>query len=258
MNLLLALVAGFIQGITEFLPVSSTAHLFIFEKFLNIPQTQFGLTFDASLHLGTLLAIVIFFKKEYLMSLVSHKKLFINILFGTIPAVVFGLIFENYIETTLRQVSLVAASLVLFSFIFILAELKGKKVSKVSDLSRLGAFSIGIFQALALIPGISRSGSTICAGLFLGLTRRESARFAFMLSGPIVAAAGLKKLQEAINTKGLTSSDFGFFVIGIISSFIFGYLTIKYFLRYLENRTLYPFVIYRIILGTILLLALAR
>ncbi len=112
---------------------------------------------------------------------------------------------------------------------------------------------IGFFQVLALVPGVSRSGSTISAGLFLGMKREEAARFAFLISGPIILGAGLKKFLGVV-TSGVNSSEINFFVIGIISSAIFGYLTIKYFLRYLSTKTLYPFIIYRIVLGLVLLL----
>lgn len=251
MTFLLAILAGAIQGLSEFLPISSTGHLIIFENLFGISQSTFGLAFDASLHLGTLLAIVIFFYKDYLASF--KNNLFLKLAVGTIPAIIFGLLFESIIEGPLRQNLTVAIALIAFSPVMFLAEKIGTKNKEGRTLDLKKSLLIGFAQSLALIPGISRSGSTISAGLFLNLKREEAAKFAFMLSGPIVAGAGAKKFLEAISEKGLGGSDINFFLIGIISSAIFGFLTIKYFLKYLQTQTLYPFVIYRIILGLILL-----
>src|SRR4030042_2011489 len=242
MNYLFAIVAGAIQGLTEFLPVSSTGHLIIFENIFGISQTDFGLAFDASLHLGTLLAVVLFFYKDYLKIFNIKNKLLVLLILGTIPAIFFGLTFENYIETTLRQTWIVASSLIAFSFVLILAEKNGQKIKKQQNITYLDSIIVGLFQALALIPGISRSGSTISGGLLLGLKREEAAKFAFMLSGPVIAGAGIKKFLE-VTTSSISGSDLSFFTIGIISSAIFGFLTIKYFLKYLQTNTLYPFVI---------------
>src|SRR3972149_11260248 len=253
MNYLLAILAGAVQGLTEFLPISSTGHLIVFEKIFGISQTKFGLAFDASLHLGTLLAIVLFFYKDYLKILSLKNAFLVKLAVGTLPAVFFGLLFETQIETTFRQTWIVALSLILFSFVFILAEKFGKQIKSKDKTTIVDSALIGLFQSLALIPGISRSGSTISAGLFLGLKRDEAAKFAFLLSGPIIAGAGAKKFLEVISSATLGNTDINYFLIGIVSSAIFGYLTIKYFLRYLSTRTLYPFVIYRVALGLILI-----
>lgn len=251
MNYFLAILAGAVQGLTEFLPVSSTGHLIIYEHIFGISQEEFGLAFDASLHLGTLVAVVLFFYKDYIRSLKS--KLALSIVIGTIPAAVLGLVFETAIESSVRQLWIVGLALVIFSFVIVAAEKVGAKNQLKEKVSPLAALVIGAFQALALVPGISRSGSTISGGLFLGLKREEAAKFAFMLSGPIIAAAGLKKFLETISSPQISSSDFNFFAVGVISSAIFGYLTIKYFLRYLATNTMYPFVFYRIMLGLILI-----
>ena len=255
MNYLLAILAGAVQGLTEFLPISSTGHLIIFEKIFGISQTEFGLAFDASLHLGTLLAIAVFFYKDYLKVFKVKNGLIAKLAVGTLPAVIFGLLLETQIETTFRQTWIVGLSLILFSFVFILAEKLGRQIKTKEKTTIVDSLAVGLFQSLALIPGISRSGSTISAGLFLGLKREEAAKFAFMLAGPVIAGAGLKKFFEVITTQTLGSSDLNFFLVGMISSAIFGYLTIKYFLKYLSTKTLYPFVIYRIVLGLILLIA---
>jgi len=255
MNYLLAILAGAVQGLTEFLPISSTGHLIIFEKIFGISQTEFGLAFDASLHLGTLLAICLFFYKDYFQVFNPKNGLIAKLAVGTLPAVIFGLLLETQIETTFRQTWIVALSLIIFSLVFILAEKLGKQSKSKDKTTVVGSLVIGLFQSLALIPGISRSGSTISAGLFLGLKREEAAKFAFILAGPVIAGAGLKKFFEVITTQKFGSGDLNFFLVGMISSAVFGYLTIKYFLKYLSTKTLYPFVAYRIALGVILLIA---
>lgn len=253
MNYLLAILAGAVQGLTEFLPVSSTGHLIIFEHFFHLSPDRFGLTFDVSLHLGTLLAIAVFFWKDYLSIFNLKNQLLGKLAIGTIPAAAAGLVFEKTVESTLRQIWVVALVLIIFSFALYLAEKFAKQKKTKEQISQTDSFVIGLFQALALIPGVSRSGSTISAGLFLGVKREEAAKFAFILSGPVIAAAGAKKFLEALTRSQVPVGDLAFFIIGIVSSAIFGYLTIKYFLQYLSKRTLYPFIIYRIALGLILL-----
>ena len=254
MNYVLAILAGAVQGLTEFLPVSSTGHLIIFEHIFNISQKEFGLAFDASLHLGTLFAVLIFFFKDYLSVFNFKNNLFIKLVIGTIPAAILGLIFENLIENQFRSLTLIAYSLILFSFVIIAAEIYAKRQKQQKAISKRDSFVVGLAQSLALVPGVSRSGATISAGLFLGQTRASAARFAFLLSGPIIAGAGSKKFLDVALRENLTSADLQFFIVGIVSSAIFGYLTIKYFLKYLQKNTLYPFIIYRVILGALLIL----
>src|SRR3989344_9006051 len=167
MNFFLAILAGAIQGLTEFLPISSTGHLIIFENIFGISQQQFGLAFDASLHLGTLTAVLIFFYKDYLQILNFKNNLLPKLIAATIPAVVFGLLFESQIESDLRQLWVVGAALILFSAVMLYAEKKGSQSKESTHVGILDSIIIGFAQALALIPGISRSGSTITAGLFL-------------------------------------------------------------------------------------------
>lgn len=253
MDVILAIVAGAVQGLTEFLPISSTAHLIIFQKIFNLPQDHFGLAFDASLHLGTLTAVFIFFAKDYLKIMHLKNKLYLKLLLGTIPAVLFGLVFENIIENKIRSFLVIGISLITFSFVILIAEKVGKKNRDNSKISALDSLIIGLAQSVALIPGISRSGSTISAGLLLGQTRESAARFAFLLSGPIIAGAGLKKFLEVITNPNTFNIEI--FLVGILSSFLFGFLTIKYFLKYLGTSNLYPFIFYRIILGSVLILS---
>jgi len=255
MSYILAILAGAVQGLTEFLPISSTGHLIIFEHIFNISQKEFGLAFDASLHLGTLAAVIIFFYKDYLSVFDFKNKLFLKLVIGTIPAIILGLAFEGLIENHLRSLTLIGYSMVLFSFVMIAAEFFAKKNKLEGTISKKDSFIIGFAQGLALIPGISRSGATISAGLFLKQTRASAARFAFLLSGPIIAGAGSKKFLDVFLKESVSANDLKFFVVGIISSAIFGYFTIKYFLKYLQKNTLTPFIIYRIALGAVLILA---
>lgn len=253
MNYIFAVVAGFVQGVTEFLPVSSTGHLIMLEKLFGVSQEQFGLAFDASIHLGTLAAVLIFFWKDYI-NLYRNHALLIKLIIGTIPAVVFGLLFESLIESYFRQLWIVGATLIGFSIVMYIAEKYGKKIRPGTTMSKRESLMVGTFQALALIPGISRSGSTMSAGLMLGLTRPEAAKFAFLLSGPIVAGAGLLKFSEVFTSQSLQSDSFAYFVIGIISSCLFGFLTIKYFLKFISKHSLYPFIGYRIAVGILLII----
>lgn len=269
MFLLKAIFLGAVQGITEFLPVSSTGHLIIFEKVLGISQQTYGLAFDASIHLGTLFAVFWFFQREWqdlLQGLIKvttgqplevlTKRLIICLVIGTLPAVVAGLVLENYLNQLFRSSVLVAISLIVFSLVFIYAEKFSRKNIDLSRLNKTDALIIGLFQSIALIPGVSRSGITIVGGMFRGLTRAQATKFAFLLSAPIVAGAGGKKLLEAGSlfvTQQLTSAELVFFLAGMIASAIFGYLTIKYFLKYIANHSLIPFIIYRLILGSVIL-----
>lgn len=253
MNYALAILAGAVQGLTEFLPISSTGHLIVFEHFFNISQNDFGLAFDASLHLGTLAAVLIFFFKDYLEILKIKNKLFLKIIVATLPAIFFGLFFESQIESSLRQLWIVGTALILFSGVMFYSERKSLQNKTGKSLSVFDSLIIGFAQALALIPGISRSGSTISAGLFLNLSRQEAAKFAFMISGPIIAGAGAKKFLQVFSSSSLSPQEAQFFIIGIISSAVFGYLTIKYFLKYLATSSLNPFIYYRIGLGILLI-----
>lgn len=252
MDYILAVIAGAIQGLTEFLPVSSTGHLIVFEHLFGQQHKNFGLTFDASLHLGTLFAVLVYFRKDYLELLNFKNKLFLKLLVGTIPAAILGILLESYIETSFRSLLFVGIALIAFSPIMVFAEMYGKKNQK-TNASPVEALLIGIGQSIALIPGISRSGATISTGLFLGLKRDQAAKFAFMLSGPIIAGAGAKKFIGVLTSNNAASQDLMFFICGIVSAAIFGYFTIKYFIKFLQFNNMYPFVVYRVVLGIILI-----
>ncbi len=255
---------------TEFLPVSSTGHLILFEHWLGISQSIYGLAFDAALHLGTLVAILWFFRETWIKLLFSiiriiegkrndnvNGKLLMLLIIGTIPAMILGLIFESIIETTFRSPQLVGMSLILFSGVLFAVEKMGLRKEKIESLGVLQSLWIGFAQSIALIPGVSRSGITIAAGMMNKLTREEAARFAFLLSAPIVAGAGGIKTIKTIHlflNGNISNFDLLFFGIGFLTAMISGYLTIKYFLRFLMKNTLYSFIIYRIVLGILVLL----
>jgi undecaprenyl-diphosphatase len=269
-DLLKAAILGIVQGLTEFLPVSSTGHLVLLEEGLDVSQDKFGLTFDAAIHLGTLLAILVYFwttvvrlLKGWLGSIRARRwdcdadaRLAWLIVIGTVPAALIGFFFENTVEEKLRDPVVVATMLILFSGALVLAEVWGKKRLQASQLGAPGALLVGLAQSVALIPGVSRSGITMSAGMLAKLDRQQAAVFAFLLSGPIVAGAGLKQLYDVLKEarEGLLGrEDLLFFIVGFVLAAITGYFTIRFFLAYLQRHSLYPFVVYRVALGVIVL-----
>jgi len=269
-DLLKAAILGIVQGLTEFLPVSSTGHLVLLEEGLDVSPDKFGLTFDAAIHLGTLLAILVYFwttvvrlLKGWLGSIRARRwdcdadaRLAWLIVIGTLPAAVIGFLLEDTVEDRLRTPVVVATMLILFSGALVLAELGGKKRLQASQLGAPGALLVGLAQTIALIPGVSRSGITMSAGMLAKLDRQQAAVFAFLLSGPIVAGAGLKQLYDVakeIRDGLLTWDDLGFFAVGFTLAAATGYLTIRFLLAFLRDHSLYPFVVYRVLAGALLL-----
>jgi undecaprenyl-diphosphatase len=269
-DLLKAAILGVVQGLTEFLPVSSTGHLVLLEKALDVPKERFGLAFDAAIHLGTLLAILVYFWGTVVRLLTAwvgsirarrwdmdtDSRLAWLIIIGTVPAGVIGLLFESTVEEKLRNPALVATMLILFSGALVLAELLGKRRLQASQLGAPAALFIGLAQAVALIPGVSRSGITMSAGMLTKLERQQAAVFVFLLSAPIVAGAGLKKVYDVVKEARngvLGREDLEFFLVGFILAAVVGYLTIRFMLAYLREHSLYAFVVYRVALGVIVL-----
>jgi undecaprenyl-diphosphatase len=262
-----ALVLGIIQGLTEFLPVSSTGHLIIFEHIFGVSQEKFGLAFDAALHLGTAAAVFVYFWEKWKKLAIkffqakpsAEKKIAWSLLIATVPAAIIGVLFEKTIETAFRNPHLVAWALIFGSLIIYLAEKLGKKLKNLTNFDWLSSLIIGFSQSLALVPGISRSGITISTGMFLGMYRKSAAEFAFLLSGPIILGAGGKKLLEVMHvfTKGgLTLSDISFFAVGMAASTVAGFWTIKFLMNWLSKKSMNVFVVYRIILAMMVLLLL--
>lgn len=265
MKYLLTIFAGMLQGITEFLPISSSGHLLLFHEILNFNLPD-DLAFDAVLHLGTFFAILLFFQKEvrkYFLAFFSSfwhlnaqspdEKISWYIFFATLPAALIGYYFEDAIAEYFRKSFWVAIMLIAFGVLLIVSEKISKKNRSFSDVSFLGAMRIGVLQAIAFIPGVSRSGITIIAGLWENLQLREAAKFSFLLSLPITLGAGLKKLFDV----GFGfSGDSALLLIGFLSAGVSGYFTIRFFLSYLSGHSLKVFAYYRIFIGALILAAL--
>jgi len=264
-----ALVLGIVQGLTEFIPISSSGHLVLIPDLLGWPDQ--GLAFDAALHIGTLVAVLGYFRADWIRltraGLVDvHRfglrfgrygddaRLLLLIAAGTVPAAVAGLAFDDWIEANLREawnvaVALIAAGLVMFG-----AERMARLVRPISSVRLRDALVIGLAQACALVPGVSRSGATMSAGLVLGLRREDAARFAFLLGTPAFAGAALLKsfdLADASRDELLNLA------VGMLASAIVGFMAISWLLRFLRTRSLLPFVVYRCIVGVGALAVLA-
>jgi len=248
-NYLEVLILSVIQGISEFLPVSSSAHLIIFSKIIDFSNQS--LIFDVGLHLGSLLAILFYFRKE-LLNITNDKKLFNLLLIGSIPLILIGYIFYSTgIIDSFRNLKIIAWTTLIFGLLMYFADTfkVEKKIEK--NLTIKNILIIGIMQILAFVPGVSRSGITITAGRFLNFDRHDSTKISFYLSIPALMGASVLSLKDAVNE----NVEFNFFlIISIILSFIFSYLTIKYFLIYTKRFSLKFFVIYRIVLSIIIFL----
>jgi undecaprenyl-diphosphatase len=261
MDYLYAVVLGVIQGLTEFLPISSTAHLILGERLFGLDPAVFGLAFDAAIQLGTTIAVIYFFRAD-LGRLMrdfrepAQQRLFTALIVATIPAIIFGVTLESHIETSFRRLEVIAATLIAGAFIFIAVERYARTYKNSEQCTWLDALIIGLAQSLALIPGVSRSGSTIVAGMLLGLDRASAARFTFLLSVPIITMAGLKKLVDV--AQGAPGGRLDLIAVGMVTAMIVGYLTIKYLLRFLAHHRLDVFAYYRLVAGGIIILVLLR
>lgn len=268
MGLFEALFLGFIQGLTEFIPVSSSAHLRIIGEFLPHGGDP-GATFTAITQLGTEAAVVVYFWRD-LVGIVRHFSLALFgkiprndpqarmgwlIIVGSIPIVVLGLLFQNQIETTLRSLWVVAIMLIVFGLLLGIADTVGKKTKNLQQLTFGRGIIFGLAQSLALIPGVSRSGGTITAGLFMGFNRTAAARYSFLLALPAVFGSGLYQLAKSFNEPQVFS---GLETLGAtIVAFIVGIGVIAFLMNWLGKHSFWPFVWYRIILGGTLLVLLA-
>ena len=254
MSIMQAIVLGIVQGLTELLPISSSAHLFFIPEILNwsIPDS-----FDVALHFGTLLAIGIFFFWDWINLIkagfnqvvkkekTKEGRMFWYLVIATIPGGILGLLFDKFLEDYLKNLSIVAIALIVMGIILYIADKKCKSTTKYENMTFKQTFLIGLSQAMAFIPGVSRSGVTMTVGRILGVDRESTARYSFMLSAPIVLGATLYKFK-----------DFVFdipFVIGVITSFIVGLLVIKFLLNYLKKGSFKVFAIYRVIVGLLIL-----
>jgi undecaprenyl-diphosphatase len=263
-----AVTLGVVQGVTEFLPISSIAHLRVVPALLGWPDP--GAAFSAVIQLGSLLAVLVYFAPE--MGVMARAvfrgladgqpwakqeaRLAWFIILGTIPITVCGLAFKRYIVGELRSLYVISASLIILGILLWAAEKTATFRRDVPEIGWLDSQLIGLAQALALIPGSSRSGTTMTAAMFLGLTREAAARFSFLLGIPAIGGAGLFELRDLLK-HGPEGAELSGLIIGVVTSAVSGYLAIDFLLRYLRSRTTYLFVWYRIGLGVLLLLLLA-
>ncbi|KKQ79369.1 MAG: Undecaprenyl-diphosphatase [Parcubacteria group bacterium GW2011_GWC2_38_7] len=263
---LYSIVAGLIQAVTEFLPVSSSGHLVILHDFVNFNIGN-TLAFDVALHLGTALALIIFFRKDIWKYILAVLNVFIPkrqvnqrdlkdamlIVYGSIPAVIFGFLLKKFAPTMFRQTEVVVITLVVVAILFFVVEKTAKHTRDYTGMSIGKALYIGCAQVLALIPGVSRSGITIIAGMSADLKRSEAAKFSFLLSIPAVLGAGLLEMFDIAWTK-LPNQEIIGIIVGFVVSAVIGFVVIKFFLKYVEHHKLNVFAWYRICLALILLL----
>jgi len=250
-NFIEILILSAIQGISEFLPISSSAHLILVSSFYDFSSSS--LFIDIGLHLGSLFAIIYYFKKD-LLNLRNNQKLLILVLFGSIPLIIFGyIIYSTEIINLLRNIEIIAWTTLFFGLVLFLSDKRDSNQNISTDLNIKTILFIGLFQILALIPGVSRAGITLTAARFLRFNRVDSSKIAFLLSIPALAGASFLGLKDAIQQ----SIEFNYLLlIAITFSFVFSFVTVKYFIKYVSNFSLTIFVIYRILVGIILLLVI--
>lgn len=264
MVLWFAVVLGVVQGLTEFIPVSSSAHLRLAAAWLGQPDA--GAAYTAVLQLGTLLAVVAYFAKD-LWSLTKavvtkpggeDARLVWKLGLASVPLAVVGITFESYISGELRRLEVVATALLLVGFLLVIIDRKGGRDRTTTQLTWTDALLIGLAQAAALVPGVSRSGSTICMALVLGMSRVEAARFSFLLSIPAVAGSGIFEAKVAVaELHAMSGNPWPALVVGTVISGVVGYASIAWFLRWLGSRPMAVFGVYRMVLGVVVLVALA-
>jgi undecaprenyl-diphosphatase len=282
-DLIQALIMGLVQGLTEFLPISSSAHLLIVPWLFGWTDDRAitSIPFDVALHMGTLLAVLIYFAADWRRLIAAFARSVVDrrigdnpdrrlawlIIVASVPAALVGLLGESKIDELFHKrenlevgLYVIAVMMIVMGGLLVAAERLGRRLLEVTDIRLPTALTVGLAQALALIPGVSRSGSTITAGLFRGLTRAAAARFSFLLATPIVLAAGVKKLYDVLKSpEGIQVADQMGYVVGFAASAISGFLCIYFLMRYLQRRSTAPFIAYRLLLGVgIIVLLLMR
>lgn len=261
MDLISAALLGVVQGLTEFLPVSSSGHLILARAFFGWDPGRFGIAFDVACHVGTLLAVVAFFRADVARLIVAapgalagrdgeYERLGRLIIAGTIPIVIVGGLFADVIETRLRSPLVVAVTLTLGGIGLIVAERLGRKSRDARTLGFGEAFAIGCAQALALAPGVSRSGATLTLAMLLHVERASAARFIFLMSLPAIIAAAAKEAIDVAGV-GMAGLPVTILAVGLVTSAIVGYVTVKYFVRYLAAHSLEGFAYYRFALAAV-------
>lgn len=254
-------VLAIVQGLTEFLPISSSAHLILVPLLLNWPDQ--GLAFDVAVHVGSLIAVLFYFRQEVVSILAAWGKSLFGgkitdntrlgwwIIIGTVPAVIIGYFAKGLIETELRSPWVIAYATIGFGLLLWVADLLQSRHKTEHQLGPVQALVIGCFQALALIPGTSRSGITMTAGLLLGMTRQAAARFSFLLSMPIIFASGVLQTRDLVQSS--VTIDWGALLLAVVLSAISAGFCIHLFLKLIDRVGMLPFVIYRLVLGSVLI-----
>ena len=259
MTFVYAALLGIVQGLTEFLPVSSSAHLILARALFGWDADAFGLAFDVACHVGTLLAVVIYFWNDLWAMARALPRVFEAgedarrirlIVVGTLPVVAVGLLFADAIENGLRSPAITVVTLTLGAVLFLVAERLRPATRPASDITMGEALAFGCAQAAALVPGISRSGATITMGLFLGVRRAEAARFSFLLGVPAILAAALKEGLHLVKV-GMSPDAAPLFLVGMVTSAVVGYLTVRFFMRFLGSHRLDVFAAYRLLLAAV-------
>ncbi|MGH7721131.1 MAG: undecaprenyl-diphosphatase UppP [Gemmatimonadaceae bacterium] len=263
MTVLQALVLGLLQGLAEFLPISSSAHLALTPWAFGWPAP--GLAFDVALHVGTLVAVLAYFRREWVRLLLAARDIAVTrrvatedqrrvvyLVIGTIPGAIGGLLLNEYAETVFRAPALIATTLIVMGLVLWIVDRVSPHARPLSAMRWQDALFIGVAQVLALVPGVSRSGATMTAGRVVQLDRASAATFSFLLSMPITAAAAVFKVPEALGEPGLAAP----LLVGVVASGISGWLAIAVLLRYLARRSFGVFAVYRVILGVAVLLTL--
>lgn len=261
MDLVTAIILGLVQGLTEFLPISSSAHVSIVGQFLG--QEDPGAAFTAITQLGTELAVVIYFWRDittiirkWCLSLAGRVakddpdvRMGWLVIIGTIPIGLLGLLFQDQIETSLRSLWLTATMLLVFALVIMAAERFGTQRRELTELTWRHGIFYGLWQALALVPGVSRSGGTIAGGLFMGYTRKAAARYSFLLAIPAVIASGGLQVVKIAGGEGTGETGWTPIIVATVIAFVVGYAVIAWFMKYIETHTFTPFMIYRILLA---------
>jgi undecaprenyl-diphosphatase len=245
-----AIILGIVQGLTEFLPVSSSAHLILVPWLLKWQEDP-GLAFDVVLHLGTLLALLVFYWREWLDMVLSlangnrvQRRLLILLIVASVPGAIIGVLLEKQAETIFRSPALIAVTLATLGLLLWAADAIGSKKRKIGDLTFLDALLIGLSQALAIIPGVSRSGATITTARVLGIDRADAANFSFLMATPIIAGAGLLEARKFLHAGVTAQLGWGF-----AASAVFGLIAIVWLLKFVRTHSYRSFAIYRIALA---------
>ncbi len=260
MHIFQSILLGVIEGVTEFLPISSTAHLILTSKFLGLKQTEFQTFFEVFIQSGAILSVLAL----YVRYILTHRTILKNLVVSFVPTAMIGFALHKIIKTVFFQSEpLIVGSMILIAMVFLLVERRVRSGSlqlkkKVENLTLVQSVMIGLAQSLAVIPGVSRAGIIIVAMMMMGFKRDESAKYSFMLAIPTIIAASALDLYQSRDMLAQSSSQIGLLAVGFVTAFITAYLSVKWLIRYLQTNTLTGFAYYRILLAIIVLLTLVR